>query len=358
MNLQRRILAVLIFCLPFDQGAGAATKPDFTEATNLIQGWIDHGYFPGAAFRVVQDNQVVCEKFFGGYTATTPVALVSATKWIEVATVMTLVDDGKIDLDAPVSRYLPSFTGDMGSATVRQCLSHTSGINSIAPVPPDDQTDSIAQRADQLADGTMHEKPGARFTYGGNALNVAGRIAEVVTGKPWEILFADRIAKPCQLQYTVTGMNLWYVKAHGGAPWCTISTLDDYCHFLEMLANDGVYHGTRVLSHRAIQEMQADQVHDADLSGTGFCVRAPGTTHRGVYGFGEWREAVDAQGNALVLSCPGWLGFYPWIDKRHHAYAVFVGDADTPASAQAHFGAFFETPKLSRLVDAAFNKAE
>lgn len=342
----------LALCAFFGSRAAAAPKDyDFSAVTDRIQGWVDKGYYPGAAIRVVKDGRIVYEKGFGGYTSSTPVALISATKWLEAATVMAVVDEGKIDLDAPISRYLPQFSGEKGLITVRQCLSHTSGINSIKLSTPDDHTDSIAERANQLAAGDLKEKPGARFTYGGNGLALAGRVAEVATGKPWEILFAEKIAKPCQMKATTTGMNLWYVQCHGGAP-CAISTVEDYSHFLEMLVNEGIFRGTQVLSSHAIQEMQSDQVRGADISANPFILKVRGSRHNGVYGFGEWREDVDEKGNALVLSSPGWYGFYPWIDKRNHAFGVFAGDADNEAARVGKFPAFFESPKLSQLVDA------
>jgi CubicO group peptidase (beta-lactamase class C family) len=326
---------------------------DFTPIDKTIQDWVDKGYYPGAGIRIVKDGRIVYEKCFGNFSPTTVVSLASSTKWLEAAAVMAVVDEGKIDLDAPLSKYLPEFTGDKGRATVRQCLSHTSGLNSIK-TKPDADTDSIADRVDQMAAGEMKEKPGTRFNYGGNGLNVAGRVAEIVTGKPWEIIFTDKIAKPCQMHRTTTGMNLWYVREHGGNEFFPGSCLEDYSNFLEMLANDGVFRGTRVLSSQSIKEMQADEVRGADISSNPFITKIRGSSPPGLYGFGEWREVVDGKGQALILSCTGWYGCYPWIDKKNHAYGVFLGDADNDRARKANFPAFFASPQLSQLADGIF----
>ena len=56
------------------------------------------------------------------------IAIASASKWVSAVAILTLVDDGLIDLDAPLSTYLPQFTGSKGTMTVRQMFSHTSGL--------------------------------------------------------------------------------------------------------------------------------------------------------------------------------------------------------------------------------------
>jgi hypothetical protein len=59
----------------------------------------------------------------------------------------------------------------------------------------------------------------------------------------------------------------------------------------------------------------------------------------------------------VLLSSPGYYGYYPWIDKRHHLYGVFEGDADNEIAAKAKFPAFFSSPQLARLVAGAIEAA-
>src|ERR1035437_8435020 len=92
-----------------------------------------------------------------------------------------------------------------------------------------------------------------------------------------------------------------------------------------MLANHGMYAGHRVLSAKAIEEMQADQLKDAAVQHDDWIQLIKNVPHNGVYGLGEWREAVDGQGQSLRVSSPSYQGGYPWIDKRHNVYGVFMG---------------------------------
>src|SRR6266700_1443885 len=68
---------------------------DFSAVTKRVQGWVDRGYYPGAAFLVAKNNQVIYERCFGAYTPDTVVFIASSGKWLAAATIMSLVDEGK-----------------------------------------------------------------------------------------------------------------------------------------------------------------------------------------------------------------------------------------------------------------------
>ena len=171
-------------------------QPDFREANERISQWVDKGYYEGATFIVMRDGQILHEMNFGNFDRHTNIRIASMTKWLEAATLMTIVDQGLIKLDDPISKYLPQFDSNKSFATIGQCFAHTSGIGSIHGHLPEDQTNSIAHRVNQLAKLSMPDDPGKRFEYNGNAINVAGRIVEIVTGKSWELVFAENIANP------------------------------------------------------------------------------------------------------------------------------------------------------------------
>jgi CubicO group peptidase (beta-lactamase class C family) len=104
---------------PIPQG-----KDDFSAVTKQIQGWIDKGYYPGAAILIAKDNRIVYEKCFGSYTPDTVVLIASAGKWLAAATIMSVVEAGKLSLDDRASKWLPEFKNDpKGKATLRQMLS-------------------------------------------------------------------------------------------------------------------------------------------------------------------------------------------------------------------------------------------
>jgi len=254
---------------------------------------------------------------------------------------MTLVDDGTLSLDAPLSTYLPDAPDrTVATVTLRQLLSFTSGLTADARVPcfgdPDWTLVDCARQI--LAMGVVHP-PGEVFRYGGQHMHVAGALAEVVTGVPFAELFRQRVAEPLGMTRTrfvqmsdPARQPVTHPMPAGGA----VSTLGDYGRFLEMIVHDGVApDGTRVLSHAALVEMQADQIAGARYgSAASFRVAVESP-----YGLGEWIDWADAGGEALVLSSDGKFGFRPWVDKANDLFGVYLiedrgegfveGDPDT-----------------------------
>ncbi|MGC3988970.1 MAG: serine hydrolase domain-containing protein [Chthoniobacteraceae bacterium] len=142
---------------------------------------------------------------------------------------------------------------------------------------PVDAYQSLAESVKHLAPLAPLHAPGAEFEYGGLAMQVAGRMAELATGKDSETLFQEKIARPCAMQNThFTPVD---TKQAGHAPMLgggARSTLPDYEHLLSMIFHGGVYAGRHVLSASAIREMQADQVRQAHVSpGQGVCRTRP-----------------------------------------------------------------------------------
>ena len=169
----------------------------FHELDEKIQtGMATYG-IPGAAVGVLYQGQ----EHLRGYGVTnvdhpTPVdpdtvfRIGSTTKTFTGTTVMRLVELGRIDLDAPVRRYLPDFrTADPAVAariTVRQLLNHTAGWlgDDLLDTGPGD--DAIARFTTALVQAPQLTPPGQAFSYNNAALSVAGRVIEVVTGHTYE----------------------------------------------------------------------------------------------------------------------------------------------------------------------------
>lgn len=321
-----RFLALFAFSAPLLWAAllaptGTSATPqassyDFTPVTAIMQDAVTDIPLQGASLRVVKDSEVVYEQVFGTYTTTTAPPIASATKWLSAAVIMSLVEDGLIDLDEPVSTYLPQFTGLKGTMTVRQMFSHTSGlVDDHACLS--NHTITLAQCVDQIALTTLQAAPGALFNYGGVSMHVAGRVAEVVSGQSWAQLFEDRIRAPLGL--TSTGYY-WATPDKnpmmaGGA----YSTIGDYGKFLAMLLAGGNAGGAQVLTAASVVEMQLDQTGDA-----------AGANPRG-YGLGEWRDLVNNQGVATQVSSAGKFGTVPWLDTTRNYYAVFMTYDELPS---------------------------
>jgi CubicO group peptidase (beta-lactamase class C family) len=101
---------------------------DFAAITECLKKAVEDAPLDGACLLVVKDGKTIYEQCFGKYKPDTLVSIASASKWLSAATIMTLVDAGKLSLDDSVSKYLPKFTGTKGEITIRQLLSHTSGL--------------------------------------------------------------------------------------------------------------------------------------------------------------------------------------------------------------------------------------
>src|SRR5262245_29659794 len=70
---------------------------DFSEVTAMVQGLVNSNGLDGASMMVIKDGRVIYERYFGGYDANTTVPIASASKWLSAATLMTLVDEKKLD---------------------------------------------------------------------------------------------------------------------------------------------------------------------------------------------------------------------------------------------------------------------
>jgi CubicO group peptidase (beta-lactamase class C family) len=102
----------------------------------------------------------------------------------------------------------------------------------------------------------------------------------------------------------------------GGA----MTTADDYGRFLTMLAAGGIYQGHRILSAQSVAVMETAQTRGISK---GFV--PPGVAGAKLeYALGNWCESVEADGECSMVSSPGALGTYPWIDRKSGLYGIFL----------------------------------
>jgi CubicO group peptidase (beta-lactamase class C family) len=286
------------------------------EVDDAIEARVSTDHLPGAALLVVRDGRVLRRQGYGSYDPTSVVPIASASKWLTVATLLTLVDEGRLSLDDPVRAYLPEFRGVTGSATIRQLLSHTSGIAQDDCVW--DRGSSLQACATEVAARGATGTPGSGFAYGNTGFSVAGRIIEVVTGTSFEQAFEQRIAAPVGMTSTRFDGASYPTEANPVPAASAESDLDDYGRFVEMLAGRGVIDGHRILSEASVLEMEKDQVVGLDTHRD----EAVRTTGIPTYGLGVWRDVVTADDTGVIVSGNGAYGFYPWIDRARDAYGV------------------------------------
>lgn len=312
---------------------------DFSETEKLIQKWIDKGYYAGAGLIVCSGDKVLIEKCWGDVSPESMIYIASAGKWLAAAAIMTLVDGKKLSLDDHAAKWLLDFQDAKGKATLRQMLAHTSGYPAYhSPPEPPDTYDTLKESVAHIAPLKPISEPGARWEYGGLAMQVAGRIAEVASEKNWETLFQDNIAKPLGLRntrFTPVDQGFGHTPMIGGG---ARSTLRDYIRFLQMIAGNGQFGGRRILSEAAIKEMESDQVRFAVLPSGHFVERVRGS-NSGIYGLGQWRECLDVNGAATLLSSPSWAGAYPWVDRQQNICGFFIAHVNVAAASKDKFNA-------------------
>lgn len=214
---------------PFPVGRPSRGGPDLTAILEPLRA--KHGV-PGALVGVWVDGaaQVAAAGIANlntGVPMTPDTAFLtgSITKVWTTTVVMTLVDQGKLDLDRPVRSYLPHFrvldTKASEAITVRQLLNHSSGIDAgDYLLELGDGPAAHRQYVDLLAQVGQIHAPGAYSSYCNGGFILAGHLAEFVTGDSFDRLIRERIVKPLHLDRTVTDPSeaLMHRLAVGSVP--------------------------------------------------------------------------------------------------------------------------------------------
>ena len=316
--------------------------------------------------------------------------IASMTKAVTSVAVMQLYESGALMLTDPLSRYLPAFATmtvlapphEEGGAeytleparrpiTVRQLLTHTSGISYRFLSPPQlvpyyldaeisdglSQADgTIGEMVDRLAALPLVHQPGERFTYS-LGVDVLGRVIEVITGQTLAEYMAAEIFEPLGMVdtgffadpadagrfasiYTPRGDGIAKVSESpvvsadrrtiyssgypydgpqsyfsGGAGLS--STISDYGRFLQALLNGGELDGVRILGRRTVQLMTRDH-----LVGLG----VPDTGQRFGLGFSISADP-GLTGGPRSEGAFGWLGFFNtvyWVDPEEQLVAIIM----------------------------------
>jgi len=321
------ILTILTFslvaagCGSTSHSSNPKSPSTFPEIDSAMALRVASEHLDGAGLLVVASGTEYRNTFYGSYNSETVIPIASASKWLTTATMMSLVDAGKVSLDDPVSKFLPNFTEPVRSATIRQLLSHTAGIAQANCIW--EQQLSLTDCIDEVATQKASYQPGTKFSYGNTSFSVAGRIIEVVTGQSFEKAFESRIALPLEMKHTRFDGNYYPTESNPVPAASAESTLNDYGKFVEMIFNKGLANGIRVLSEHSVLEMETDSVVGINTSADS----AIRTTGIPTYGLGTWRDVVTANDVGIITSGNGAYGFYPWVDRSRNGFGiVFVYD--------------------------------
>lgn len=278
---------------PRQAGSGAS----FDEIDAYITGQMRRLHIPGAALAIVEGERIVHRAGFGrarpgGQTPTpqTPFMIGSLTKSITALAVMQLVEAGKIELDAPVQRYLPWFrvADPEASArmTVRHLLNQTSGL----PLLPsetvladyDDLPDATERQVRALSTLKLAYPVGSKCEYSNFNYNILGLVIEAASGKAYVNYVQKHIFDPLEMSHSfasqaeaqqhglATGYRHWFSlpfpapnlpAPRGSLPsGQLISCAEDMAHYLIAHLNGGRYGEAQILSEAGIDEMHRGAV--------------------------------------------------------------------------------------------------
>src|SRR4051812_23713549 len=207
-----RLFLVLAALLLGTATPAAAARND--DIDGYVRAYLDHTGLPGAAVAVTRGGDVVRVAGYGHdasgapFTASTRLPIASLSKSMTAFAVLQLVETGRIELDAPVPRYLPEFRlADPRGAriTVRMLLDQTSGMaDSAFPDLKLPQPHTLAEAVGRLREAGLASEPGAEFHYHNPNYEVAARIVEVVAGQPFAEYLRTRLFAPLGMAASTT----------------------------------------------------------------------------------------------------------------------------------------------------------
>lgn len=202
--------------------SGSASAQSLGPAFQIVEQAVADGSIPGASVLIMQQGKVIEQRAFGvceidpkrPFQTDTICWIASLTKPITATAAMKLVEQGKLQLDAPIESYLPQFSqlatkaGQSHSVTIRQLMSHTSGIPAAVPLrEPYFFTQSWFDRTlpdvvDAIAKRPLDFAPGSQVNYSNAAPYVLGRIVEVSSGKAFGEFLRSEILEPLRMNDT------------------------------------------------------------------------------------------------------------------------------------------------------------
>jgi CubicO group peptidase (beta-lactamase class C family) len=321
-----------------------------------------HGFADAEAKKTMARNSL-----FRIWSMTKPV--------IAVATLM-MVEEGKVRLNDPVSKFIPAFKNQSVAAepvragsptlhaapakreiTVQDLLTHVSGLAS-GPLSSAEAAKikgfyegALATSIPQLGATPLEFQPGSRWAYSAGAgFDTLGHIVELTSGQPLDRFLATRLFQPLGMRDTTFHpgpdliprlattyhrdqgaitrlpadarmLRLYGPNYHGGAGGL-YSTADDYATFAQMLLNGGQGNGQRILSPRTVEWMASAFVPDT------FPGRAPGRA------FGLSVQVITnpvAAGWRVSPGAYGWdgaFGTHFWIDPKEQLVGVLMIQVD------------------------------
>jgi CubicO group peptidase (beta-lactamase class C family) len=322
--------------------------------------------------------------------------IASMSKGMTAAAMMMLVDEGKVNVDDPVEKYLPEFHGQMVEVEqdenhvvlkkpehpikIREILSHTSGLpfmSRIEGISHHIDTMPLSEAVITYAMSPLNFEPGTKFSYSNAGINTGGRIVEVVSGMPYEKFMQERLFDPLGMKDTTffptdeqlqrlaksyrhgadnSGLQelpieqLTYpLDAHNRFPSPAgglFSTATDVGLFCQMLLNGGTFQGKHYLSAAAVQQMSCTQTDE---------ILSHPPAENG-YGFGFFTskkvQGEPVPGSGGVFGHGGAYSTNMDIDPQHELVKIFMVQSAGAPGPHGHMA----LPVFQKAADEAFAK--
>lgn len=310
---------------------------------DVIEQQISDWNVPGLTIGILCDGEVQTGAF-GIANANTGIAtrpetlfqIGSISKIFTTTLIMTLVEEGKVTLDTPVITYIPDLPlGDKTARetiTLRHLVTHMSGFYGDRFDDQGRGDDALARAVAAYGDLPQQTAPGELWTYCNAGFDLAGRVAEVVTGQGFEALMRARIFKPLGMaratyfpdeailhavavghlkSTTGEGVDVaspWPIPRRSGPAGAISTNVEELLRFARMHLQDGELDGTRIISADSARAMRSFEV-DADAFrtwGLGWSRREVGgellIEHNGATnGFTARLTTIPARGFALAI---------------------------------------------------------
>jgi CubicO group peptidase (beta-lactamase class C family) len=183
------------------------------ELVEIVSGYVQDDRVVGSELMVLKNRHIVLHEAFGwkdrdeglAMSINTLFNIRSMTKPVVGTAVQMLIDEGKLALDDPVAKHLPSFDNDSSrDITVEHLLTHRSGLPLTMVAASFGEYDSLRKLADGAGEHGPDFEPGSAFQYNDTGFDVLGALVEVISGVPLQQFVQERIMDPLGMADTVT----------------------------------------------------------------------------------------------------------------------------------------------------------
>ena len=390
LNITTLILAASMM-LSYNAGAQSEVRSSGTTyAQEVLQEYVDNGQLPGAISIFYKDGvQETCCIGYADVASKRPITLnnsfmqCSQTKGFCGVTIAKLVEEGRLSLEDPVSKYLPEFetlwvegekTEDTrvlhkakNVLTVRMVMNHTGGFPFEVSAKRRDVRGGgwsggarVRQVASIAAASPLEFEPGTKVRYSNTGIDIGAAIVEVITGKRWEDYLKEEVLDPLGMNDTWfwpteeqinNKIELYEFKENAPAVWVEEmaweqrpynddhvfasagaglwTTVNDQLKFYKMLMNLGLgENGVRILKEETVKNLLAVSLRPAELGGYSLGLTAPKVDNEdGWFGHGgAWGTSCQVNYHKKELRL--WViqratGKQPWMPKMDKAAEKF-----------------------------------